>query len=193
MSKELKQLLRTEVERRFKDVDGGVIVGYRGLNSEKIYDFRAKLRAKGARFQVVKNATTIRAFKTLGYDEAKIGKLFDGPVGIVYSLPGPGSAGTIGAIKALKEWKTASKDKLVEVKGAFLEKSVIDPAGVSALEKLPGRQELLGMVAGAFQAPVSAFANRLNECVAKLAYAINAVKEKKEKGEGGGASPAPAK
>ena len=37
------------------------------------------------------------------------------------------------------------------------------------------------MVAGSFQAPIAAFANRLNECVAKFAYAINAVKEQKEK------------
>jgi len=181
MAKQLKNLMRTEIERRFKGVDGGVVVGYRGLNSEQIYDFRAKLRAKGARFSVVKNSLATRAFQTLGYDEAKLTKLFQGPVGIVYS---PNGTGAVGAIKALYTWKKESKDQFVEIRGGFLEGLVIDDKGVKALQDLPSREQLLGMVAGAFQAPVSAFANRLNECVAKFAYAVNAVKEKKEKQPG---------
>ncbi|MBI3722979.1 50S ribosomal protein L10 [bacterium] len=189
MAKQLKQLIRKEIEKRFRAVDGGIVVGYRGLDSEKIYDLRAKLRAKGARLHVVKNAMAIRAFQTLGYEESKLLQLFDGPVGVVYSQNG---AGAVGAAKALRDWKAQTRDKFVEVKGGFLEGSIIDKAGVKALADMPSREQLLGMVAGAFQAPIAAFANRLNECVAKFAYAVNAVKEKKEK-EGGGASPQPAK
>src|SRR5262249_30517302 len=157
-------------ERRFKAVDGGVVIAYRGLDSEKIYDFRAKLRAKGVRFHVVKNSLALRAFQTLGYEEAKLLKLFEGPVGIVYSDNG---TGTVGAVKALQQWKKEAKDKIIEVKGGFLEGNVIDAKGVTALENMPSREQLLGMVAGAFQAPMAAFANRLNECVAKFAYAVN--------------------
>jgi large subunit ribosomal protein L10 len=176
MAKQLKNLMRGELERRFQKVDGGVVVAYRGLDSEKIYDFRKKLREKGARFHVVKNSLALRAFQTLGYEEAKLTKLFDGPVGIVY-----GEHGAVAAAKALSTWKRESKDKFVEVKGGFLEGDVLDASGIKALESMPSREQLLGMVAGAFQAPMQAFAHRLNECVAKFAYAVNAVKEQKEK------------
>ncbi len=53
---------------------------------------------------------------------------------------------------------------------------------------MPSREQLLGMVAGAFQAPIAAFATVLKESVAKLAYAIEAVRKKQE---GAGASPTP--
>jgi large subunit ribosomal protein L10 len=128
----------------------------------------------------VKNAIAIRAFQSLGYEEKKLTKVFDGPVGIIYSHQGKG---VVTAIKALRDWKKESKDKFVEVKGGFLKGDVLDPSGIKALADLPSREQLLGMVAGAFQAPIAAFANRLYECQAKFAYAINAVKEKKEKAE----------
>lgn len=178
MAKQLKTLIRGELERRFKTVDGGIFVAYRGLNSEKIYDLRAKLRAKGARFHVIKNSLAIRAFQTLGYEEKKLSSLFTEPMGVVYSA---GGTGVVGAIKALNDWKREAKDKMVLVRGGFLEGQVIDSKAVTALASMPSREQLLGMVAGAFQAPIAAFANRLYECQAKLAYAFDAVKEKKEK------------
>jgi large subunit ribosomal protein L10 len=179
MAKELKTLLRSELERKFKEVEGGVFVTYAGLNSEKIYEMRTKLRAKGAKLHVIKNSTAIRAFKTLGYDEKKLEGIFKGPLGVVYSPKG--GQGFVGAAKALDSWKSETKDKLVNVKGGFFEGTVLDPAGVKAYKDLPSKEQLLGMLAGTLQAPISAFANRLHEVMAKFAYAVNAVKEKKEK------------
>jgi large subunit ribosomal protein L10 len=179
MAKQLKTLIAGELEKRFKPLDGGVLVGYRGLNSEQIYDFRKKMREKGARFHVVKNTIAKRTFQSMGYDQAKIEKLFNGPTGVVYG--NPGQTGVVEAIKALNDWKTASKDKFVEVRGGFLEGAVIDSKGVKALADLPSRKQLLAMVAGAFQAPQAALANRLYEVKAKFAYAIKAVEEKKAK------------
>lgn len=190
MAKQLKTLMRQELSRRFKDVAGGVVVQYRGLSSDRIYDLRAKLHAKGAKLHVVKNAIAKRSFADLGYDANKLEKLFDGPVGVVYAKDEKtGVTGAVGAAKALLGWKRDTRDKFLEVKGGFLEGSVIDAQGVKALAEMPSREQLLGMVAGAFQAPIAAFATVLNESVAKLAYAIEAVRKKKE--EGGGASPAP--
>ena len=74
-----------------------------------------------------------------------------------------------------------TRDKLVNVKGGFFEGAVLDPAAVKAYKDLPSREQLLAILAGTLQAPISAFANRLHECMAKFAYAVNAVKEKKEK------------
>ena len=176
----IKKLMRTELEKKWKPLDGGVFVAYRGLNSEQIYDLRRKLHDKGVKLQVIKNAVALRAFETLGYDEAKVTKVLQGPVGVVYSLNGQGM---VGAAKALHDWKTKTKDKIVEVRGGFFKGDVISPKEVEALRNLPGREQLLGMVAGAFQAPMAGLANSLYECVAKFAYAVKALEEKKSKEE----------
>ncbi len=181
MAKQLKTLIQGELEKRFKPLDGGVFVGYRGLNSEQIYDLRKKMREKGARFHVVKNTLAKRAFQAMGYEQAKLDKVFDGPTGIIYSTPG--EKGVVGAVKALNDWKRDSKDKFVEVRGGFMEGAVFDSKGVKALAEMPSREQLLAMVAGAFQAPMAAFANRLYECKAKFAYAIKAVEEKQSKAQ----------
>jgi len=188
MAKQLAQFMRAEMERKFEGVDGGVIVTYSGLDSEQIYDFRKKLRGSGAKFAVVKNTTALRALATLGYDSGKLEKLFEGPVGIVYSpsdgVGGKPSAGVVGAVKALDLWLKESKNKSVTVKGGLLEKSVLNAKDVKALADMPSRQQLLGMVAGAFQAPMSALAGTFKGCAQKFAGTLEALKDKKEKAGG---------
>ena len=56
MAKQLKNLMRGELERKFEKVDGGIVVGIRGLNSERTYDLRAKLQKQGVKLHVVKNS-----------------------------------------------------------------------------------------------------------------------------------------
>ncbi len=183
----MKRLMRTEMERRFKPLDGGVFVAYRGLNSEQIYDLRKKLHAKGAKLTVIKNAVAQRAFAKLGYDEAKITKVLEGPVGVVYSPNGSGasSGGMIGAAKALYDWKVTPSnkafEKIVEVKGGFFKGNVLSAKEVIAYKDLPSREVLLGMVAGAFQAPIQGLANCFYQSIAKFAGAIAAVEDKKKK------------
>lgn len=176
----IKTLMRTEIERKFAKVDGGVVVTFRGLNSEQTYDLRKKLHGKGVKIHVVKNAIAVRAFKTLGYEESKLLKVFEGPVGVVYSAD---SAGMIGAAKALYEWRGQNKplEKVLEIKGGFFKGDVISEKDVKALKDLPSREALLGMVAGAFQAPIQGLANCFYQSIAKFAGAIAAVEDKKKK------------
>jgi large subunit ribosomal protein L10 len=182
VAKQLKTLIRTELQNRFKGVDGGVVVSFAGLNSEQTYDLRKKLHAKGVKFHIVKNSLIKRAFIDMGYDAKKLDTLFVGAVGVVYAKDK--ATGAVGAAKALRDWKTASKDKLIIVKGGFLEGTVIDAPGMKLLADMPSRTQLLAMVAGALQAPIAAFAGTLKETNAKFAYALEAVRAKKEK-EGG--------
>ncbi len=175
----IKKLMRTELEKKLKPLDGGVVVAYRGLNSEQIYDLRKKLHEKGVKLHVVKNAVAVRALTTLGYEESKLTKVFDGPVGIVYS---PNGQGMISAAKALYDWRKANKplEKVVQVKGGIFKGNVISERDVTALKDLPSREVLLGMVAGAFQAPIQGLANSFYQCISKFAGVIAAVEEKKK-------------
>jgi large subunit ribosomal protein L10 len=181
VAKQLKTLIRTELTNRFKPIDGGIVVNFERLSSDQTAELRAKLHAKGVKLHIVKNSLAKRAFADLGYDTKKLDKIFSGPAAVIYAKDK--ATGAVGAAKALLDWKTATKDKtLLAVKGGFLEGSVIDAAGVKALADMPSRKQLLAMVAGAFQAPIAAFAGTLKESMAKFAYAVEAVRAKKEKG-----------
>lgn len=176
----VKTLMRGEIEKRFKGIDGGVVVTYNGLNSEQTYDLRKKLQDKGIKFHIVKNSVAVRAFKTLGYEEAKLTKVINGPVGIVYaSSP---ATGMIAAAKAIYDFRGANKglDKVILIKGGFFKGDVLNEQDIKALKDLPSREVLLGMVAGAFQAPIQGLANCFYQSISNFAGAIAAVETKKK-------------
>jgi large subunit ribosomal protein L10 len=68
--------------------------------------------------------------------------------------------------------KFASSNKKFEIKSAFIDKELSDTAKVEAFAKLPGREELLGMLAAVWMAPVRNFT-----------IGLNALKEAKENPE----------
>ncbi len=49
-----------------------------------------------------------------------------------------------------------------------------------AIAKLPGQQELASMLVNTLQAPIRKLAGDLSQINAKLVYALDAVREKKE-------------
>ena len=62
-----------------------------------------------------------------------------------------------------------------------MEGKLLSKEQLEALSKLPGRQELLGMVASCMQGPIRKIAAVCQAPILKLAYALDAVREKKEK------------
>jgi len=179
MSKQLKTMMREQLEARFEGVDGGVLINTQGLNSEKTYAFRKAMHARKLQYAVVKNAVAAHAFAEKGYKLTDLQKVFKGPVGFLYSTE-EGSA-TISA-KGLAEWKRDAKDKIVEWKGGLIDGQVIVGAkDAEALKSAPGKQEARAMLAGALQAPIVKLAATLKELYARFAYAIHALEEKKGK------------
>jgi large subunit ribosomal protein L10 len=179
----IKTLMRTEIEKKFKSVDGGVVVTFNGLNSEQTYDLRKKLQEKGVKFHIIKNSVAVRAFQTLGYEESKLSKVIAGPVAIVYAPDA--KTGMIGAAKAIWDFRTnpANKglDKVINIKGGFFKGDVLSEAEVKAMKDLPSREQLLAMVAGAFQAPIQGLANCFYQSISNFAGVIAAVEDKKKK------------
>jgi large subunit ribosomal protein L10 len=183
MAKQLKNFIRKEITKRFKPVDGGVVVQYRGLGSAAMYDLRTKLHHKGAKFHIVKNSVATRAFQTLGYEESKLTKVIAGPVAIVYAPDA--KTGMIGAAKAIYDFRSAPAnkglDKVINIKGGFFKGDILSEADVKALKDLPSREQLLAMVAGAFQAPIQGLANCFYQSISNFAGVIAALEDKKKK------------
>lgn len=83
----------------------------------------------------------------------------------------------VAAAKLLKDF---SKEKeTVKLLAGVLEGKMIDADEVSRLAALPSKQQLLGMLVGTMNAPVSGFVNVLAGNLRGLVTALKAVSEKK--------------
>jgi large subunit ribosomal protein L10 len=151
MAKELKTIIYKHLERRFGDLDGCVLVDFRGLNSEQTLDLRGVLRKSGVLFNVVQNRLARRLFKEKGAPE-DFQALFKGPTAILF-----GSDGAITASKAIAQWRKKNKNAAA-LKGGFFGGKALSPAEVERLATLPDVPTLRSSIASLFLSPLSSLA-----------------------------------
>jgi large subunit ribosomal protein L10 len=131
-------------------LDGAVafyLTDFTGLDVEKMTDLRARMRAEGVEYLVVKNTLALRAIEDL--DIPDIGEFFTGPTGL--------AIGTDDPVTAAKVLDTFAKenDAKPSVKVGVVERRQVSADEVGRLAKLPPREELLSELAGAMQAPLA--------------------------------------
>ncbi len=147
-----------------------VLTDYKGLTVSDLSTLRNSLKATGSEFKVVKNTLALIASK--GTVVEKASGFMVGPTGIAF-----GYEDAVGAIKGLLEF--ADKNDKLKVKAAVVDGALLDPNELKALSKLPPRPVLLGMLAGAMQAPVGKLACAFSAPITKLLYSFEALKNKK--------------
>lgn len=182
MSKLLKQYLQREVEGLLKARDGAIVVNYQGLSSAEEYAFRKALRQKNVRLKVVK-ASMVRVYCREHAFSGDIAGVLKGPVGLIVSSDAE------GAVKAAKDVLEVVKGySKVSVQGALYSGEVLAAKDVESLSRMPTREQLLGRLAGAFQAPTQGIANVLYQVNAQVASVFNALAKKREDEAGGAAA-----
>lgn len=154
-----KQAAIEEAKKIIGEYEDYIFVDYRGLTVEQITNLRGKLREKNAILKVFKNN-----FAKIAFDELKT-------EGVADYLTGP------TAIALVKEDANESAKVLFDfakdapaliVKGAYVEKEVLDQAKIEALAKLPGRKQLIAMIMSAINGPARKLAGTLQAYVEKL-------------------------
>jgi large subunit ribosomal protein L10 len=105
--------------------------------------------------------------------------LIDGSTGVFYIND---SVDPIEALKFLTEFAKKNSNRPV-VKGGMLEGAIFDAKQAAEYAKLPSKQQLIAMVLGSLNAPISGLVNVMAGTLKKVLYALNAVKEQKEKAE----------
>lgn len=182
MSKQLKQVVVKDIEKRLKPVESYLLVDFRGLNSAQSFDLRRTLNEAKVRMRVVPNRLAVRVLDRWEGGKPEFKDLFKGPTAILY-----GTDGAITASRVVAQWKKKNKN-LLDVKGGVLEGQIIEPSVVEKLSRIPDRPVLLAQVAGGFQAPLSRLAGALQQVIARVAYALDAHRKKVEAAGGGGAA-----
>jgi large subunit ribosomal protein L10 len=173
MSKFVKNLVQKEYEDKFEGMEEFVVIDSKGVGGNSNNEFRGALKEKGINVTVVKNSMMCKALENLGLSAAS--SLFlAGPSSVVY-----GGDSIVDLSKEVVNW--SKKLKPVDIKGGFVEGSVVDDAGVVDLSKMPTRVELQGELSMLAQSP----GRRIAGCAAGpggiIAGCIKGLVEKLEK------------
>jgi large subunit ribosomal protein L10 len=155
---------------KMQNSEGLILADFSGLTVLEVNELRRKCREQGVEFRVVKNRLARRA--ATAAEVTDLEELLKGPTAIAFGYENP-----VEPAKVLAEF--AKQNDKVEIKGGLLEGKLITLAEVKALSELPGREELLAMIARGFNAPTQNFVNVLQGTVGGFVRALNAVAEQK--------------
>ena len=148
-----------------------VVTDFKGMTVEEITDLRVKLRDVGVDYQVVRNTLARLALKGTNHEVLKERLKENCAIALGYDEP-------VTVAKVLSDF--AKNSKKFAVKYGALDGKFVDAAGLQALAKLPGKQELLGMLLGTMNAVPTSFVGLLANVPRSFLYALTAIKEQKE-------------
>ncbi len=173
MSKQLKRWLKDDFTKRLGDERSVIVLRLSKFSVERANDLRTKLRGEGARMTVVKNRVARMALDEL--DMKGAGELLAGMSAVAYG----GKDGAASVSRVIAEWTKKNKDGGISVLGGYVDGRKLSAAEIEVLATLPSRQQLLAMIASAVSAPMQQIASQLNELLAGVARAVDAVRETK--------------
>ena len=137
-----------------------LLVDYRGINVSDVTNLRNDIRNVNAKYSVIKNNITRIALAECGIEGLE-DKLV-GPTAVIMS-----DEDYLGPAKAI--YKFSKDNDYYKIKGGVIEGKVMTAEEIITLAKLPSRETLLSMLAGALLGNIS-----------KVAVALDQVRIKKE-------------
>lgn len=155
-----KQQYVAALAERLKNSAAGVVVDYKGITVADDTALRKSLREAGVQYEVVKNTMLKLAAKEAGLEG--LNSVLEGTTALATSAEDP-----IAAAKVLGEF--AEENKNFTIKAGFMDGQVIDAAKVTAVGKLPSKEQLVGQLLSVLVAPIRG-----------MAVALNAIAEQKE-------------
>jgi len=137
-----------------------LLTDYRGINVTDVTELRTNLRNANATYRVIKNNITRRALQEAGIEG--LDESLTGPTAVIMS-----NEDYLEPSKAIYEF--SKNNEYYKIKGGVIEGKVMSAEEIITLAKLPSREVLLSMLAGALLGNIS-----------KVAVALNEVKKLKE-------------
>lgn len=145
MTKTQKAEIIEVLSNEFKTAQSVIFCDYKGLSVSDLEGLRKAAREKEAKVQVVKNTLA-----TISLTNAELTGVELKDTNIL--VWGEDSVSTSKVVSDFAK----KNDKFV-IKSAYIDREAADSAKVEAFAKLPGREELLGMLAATWMAPITNF------------------------------------
>ncbi len=170
MNRSEKAQIIDQIKARADRASICVVTDFKGIKVEEITELRVKLREAGVEYAVVKN--TLARIATSGGMHKTLGERLKENNAIAFGFDDP-----VAAAKTLVEY--ARVNKKFSVRFASLEGKLLTEAQIQDLARLPGKQQLLGMVLGTMNAVPTNFVSLLANVPRGLLNVLTALKDKK--------------
>ena len=171
-----------ELKEQIEGANALLLTEYRGLTVSEITELRRSLREVDASLSVIKNTLMLRAANDAGLTE--LDELLAGPSAVAFI-----SGDVVAVAKKLKD---ASKQfPALVIKGGYMDGSVLDAAGASALAELESREVMLSKIAGLLKGEMSRAAAAFIAAQSQFLSLLEAYKEKLPAGDAPAAEEAP--
>ena len=137
-----------------------LLTDYRGITVDSVTGLRADLRKANSEYKVIKNNITRRALEKCEFTGLE--DILVGPTAVIMN-----NEDYLETAKAIYEFSKAND--FYKIKGGIIDGKVVTAEEIITLAKLPSRETLISMLAGALLGNIS-----------KLAVALDQVKVQKE-------------
>lgn len=170
MKKSVKTEVVAELKEKFEASSAVFATHYRGLTVKQMSELRRSLYEAGAAYQVCKN--TLAKLAIEGSDNEPLSDTLVGPTGMVFVKEDPAAAA-----KVLVDF--AKDHEKLEVRGGVLSGKFLDEKAITALSKLPSREQMLGMLLSVLNGPARNFVGVLSAVPRSAVQVLKAIEEKK--------------
>ncbi|SFV57755.1 LSU ribosomal protein L10p (P0) [hydrothermal vent metagenome] len=157
MTRNEKEAIVNELSTAFANQGAVIVCDYKGMTVEALEGVRALARENDVQVRVVKNTLAGIALKNAECEEMEL-------TNTNIFIWGEDQ---IATCKVADKSAIANKNNF-SIKSGVIESKVADLATIEAMAKLPGRDELLGMLLNVWNAPVQNFTIGLQALADKL-------------------------
>ncbi len=171
MNREEKAATVAALHDRFKQATVTILASSKGLSVGKMQQLRRALRQAGGEYKVTKNSFARRALKDTAY--GRLEALLDGPTGLVFGYADP-----VAVTKVLVRF--AEENEKLSIKAGALGDTLLEPAAVTELAKLPSREVLLSTLLALMQAPATQLVRTIQEPGTRLVRLLERVRARLE-------------
>ena len=157
MTRSQKAEIIDNLSSSFKDAEAIAVCDYKGLTVSKLEELRNKVREINGQTQVVKNTLANIALKNAGKDSYELTETNI----LVWGDD------SLQIAKVVANYAKDNKD-LFKIKKAYMDGEFKDSEALIELSKMPGREELLGMLLSVWTAPLRGMVTGLDNLAKKL-------------------------
>lgn len=167
-----KQEILRDLSEKIKKAKSVVFAKFGNLTVKENEELRSALKKENSEYYVAKKTLMDISFKDSKIEGLNI-KEMDGRVAVIF-----GYEDEVAPARIIDEFQKTHEDK-IEFSAAILENKLLGAEEVTALAKLPSKQELYAKIVGSINAPVFGFVNVLAGNLRGLVNVLKAIEEKK--------------
>jgi large subunit ribosomal protein L10 len=170
LTREQKQEIVERYERSLAKAPHAFLVSYQGIKVNDVTELRARVRAVGGDYEVVKNTLALRAIE--GKPLAALSATFTGAIAVVFT-----ESDAVAVAKTLTEFaKTVPQ---IVFRGGIVDGRPIAANEVEQIAKLPSREELIAKLLFLLQSPIARLVRTLSAIPRELVVVLDQIGKQK--------------